>query len=86
MQLLCQFVGLNFSKKQNCYDLDGFIRPEYVTDFITYVDLLFPQLMFGVKWKAAVCISAVALDLFCKFCSFKDLMTVDFQLVYRMVL
>ena len=24
---------------------------------------LFPQLMFGVKWKAAVCISAVALDL-----------------------
>lgn len=35
MQLLCAFVGLKCSKKQNCYDLDGFIRSEYVTDFIT---------------------------------------------------
>jgi len=43
MQLLCAFVGLNYSKKQNCYDLDRFIRPEYVTDFITSVDFLIPS-------------------------------------------
>ena len=40
--IVCIF-GLNYSKKQNCYALDGFIRSQSATNFTDYVNFLIPS-------------------------------------------